>query len=58
MKHILLTGGTGFIGKELRRLLLQEGHYLTIVTRRPNKYEDERQKISNLLPGMVIWFPP
>ncbi|MBO6536522.1 MAG: TIGR01777 family oxidoreductase [Balneolaceae bacterium] len=44
MKHILLTGGTGFIGKELRRLLLQEGHYLTIVTRRPNKYEDEKAK--------------
>ncbi|MCR9134007.1 MAG: TIGR01777 family oxidoreductase [bacterium] len=44
MKHILLTGGTGFIGKELRRLLLQEGYYLTIVTRRPNKYEDEKAK--------------
>lgn len=44
MKHILLTGGTGFIGKELRRLLLQEGHYLTIVTRSPKKYEDEKAK--------------
>ncbi len=44
MKKILITGGTGFIGKELRRLLLQEGHYLTIVTRRPNKYEDEKAK--------------
>jgi uncharacterized protein (TIGR01777 family) len=44
MKQILLTGGTGFIGKELRRLLLQEGHYLTIVTRSPKKYEDEKAK--------------
>ncbi len=44
MKKIVLTGGTGFIGKELRRLLLQEGHYLTIVTRSPKKYEDEKAK--------------
>jgi len=44
MKNILITGGTGFIGKELRRLLLKEGHYLTIVTRSPKKYDDEKAK--------------
>ena len=44
MKHILITGGTGFIGKELRRILLQEGHYLTIITRSPKKYDDEKAK--------------
>lgn len=44
MKHILITGGTGFIGQELRRILLQEGHYLTIVTRNPKKYDDEKAK--------------
>ncbi len=44
MKHILITGGTGFIGQELRMLLLQQGHYLTIITRNPKKYKDEAAK--------------
>lgn len=42
--NILITGGTGFIGSELRDMLLQEGHYLTIITRSPKKYEDEKAK--------------
>lgn len=44
MKNILITGGTGFIGQELRTILLQEGHYLTVITRSPKKYEDESAK--------------
>lgn len=44
MKKILITGGTGFIGKELRRLLLQQYHHLIIVTRSPKKYDDEKAK--------------
>ncbi len=44
MKNILITGGTGFIGKELRRKLLQDGKYLTIITRSPKKYADEKAK--------------
>jgi uncharacterized protein (TIGR01777 family) len=39
--NILITGGTGFIGDELRTMLLKEGHNLVIVTRSPKKYEDE-----------------
>lgn len=39
--NILLTGGTGFIGSHLRTMLLRDGHLLTIVTRSPEKYEDE-----------------
>lgn len=39
--NILITGGTGFIGQELRETLLKEGHNLVIVTRSPKKYEDE-----------------
>lgn len=31
--HILITGGTGFIGQELVRRLLSEGHELTILVR-------------------------
>ncbi|RNC79326.1 MAG: TIGR01777 family protein [Balneola sp.] len=44
MKHILLTGGTGFIGQELRTLLLMEGYYVTVITRNPKKYADEAAK--------------
>ncbi|MEO9884831.1 MAG: TIGR01777 family oxidoreductase [Balneola sp.] len=39
--NILITGGTGFIGQELRETFLKEGHNLVIVTRSPKKYEDE-----------------
>lgn len=39
--NILITGGTGFIGQELREELLKKGHSLIIVTRNPKKYEDE-----------------
>ncbi len=39
--NILLAGGTGFIGSELRTRLLQQGHMLTVITRSPNKYENE-----------------
>lgn len=42
--NILITGGTGFIGEELRTKLLKEGHYLAILTRSPKKYEDESAK--------------
>jgi uncharacterized protein len=33
--HILLTGGTGFIGRILSRRLLDAGHQLTVYSRRP-----------------------
>ncbi|HAH52478.1 MAG TPA: TIGR01777 family protein, partial [Balneola sp.] len=38
---ILITGGTGFIGQELRETLLKKGKNLVIITRDPKKYEDE-----------------
>lgn len=44
MKNILITGGTGFIGQELRTMLLMEGKYLTVITRNPKKYADEAAK--------------
>ncbi len=42
--NILLTGGTGFIGRELRPMLLQQGHYLTVVTRSPAHHESEQKR--------------
>lgn len=42
--NILITGGTGFIGSYLRTLLLQEGHFLTIVSRSPGQFEKETAK--------------
>ncbi|NGP89622.1 TIGR01777 family oxidoreductase [Fodinibius halophilus] len=39
---IFLSGATGFVGSYLRSMLLREGHLLTIVTRNPKKYEEEK----------------
>lgn len=57
--NILITGGTGFIGSYLRTMLLQDGHFLTIVSRSPGEYEDETAKNQqfvswddNLVPNM------
>lgn len=41
---ILIAGGTGFIGQELRTILLSEGHNVIVVTRNPAKYADETAK--------------
>ena len=35
--HILLTGGTGLIGRALCRHWLQQGHQLTVWSRRPEQ---------------------
>ncbi|KAB0498593.1 TIGR01777 family oxidoreductase [Pseudomonas vancouverensis] len=35
--HILLTGGTGLIGRQLCRLWLGQGHRLTVWSRKPEK---------------------
>jgi len=35
--HILITGGTGFIGHHLGVLLLTKGHELTLLSRKPDK---------------------
>ena len=41
-KQILITGGTGFIGNYLRFELLKSGHFITIVSRSPEKYAEEQ----------------
>lgn len=42
--NILITGGTGFIGSELCPMLLQQGHYLNIITRSPKRHASEQAK--------------
>ena len=49
-KNILLTGGTGFVGANLARRLLQEGHTLHLLVRQG--YKDWR--IKDLLPHLQI----
>lgn len=50
--QILITGGTGFLGQQLCRILLHEGHQLTVLTRKPNgvftRYEGKVKAISRL----------
>ncbi|MDX1693761.1 MAG: TIGR01777 family oxidoreductase [Ketobacteraceae bacterium] len=36
-KHLLITGGTGFIGKKLTPLLIKQGYDVTVFTRNPKK---------------------
>jgi len=43
-KNILITGGTGFIGGYLSDELLKDGHFLTIITRSPEKYKSVSSK--------------
>ncbi|MFN1836237.1 TIGR01777 family oxidoreductase [Balneola sp. MJW-20] len=42
--NILITGGTGFVGEELRAQLLKKRHELIIITRSASKYEDENAR--------------
>lgn len=43
-KQILITGGTGFVGSYLCEELMRQGHFLTILTRSPQKYTEENSK--------------
>lgn len=42
--QILITGGTGFIGDFLCERLAKDGHYLTLISRSPDKYTEENAK--------------
>jgi len=42
--NYLITGGTGFIGSTLRAKLIQEGQFVTVITRNPSKYREEQAK--------------
>lgn len=38
--NILITGGTGFVGKNLTKSLVEKGHHVFILTRSPAHYKD------------------
>ncbi len=38
-QHILITGGTGFIGQHLVKALVAAGHFVTVLTRDPRKVD-------------------
>lgn len=42
--QILITGGTGFIGSYLCERLARQGHFLTLISRSPEKYAEESAK--------------
>lgn len=44
-KHILVSGGTGFIGSALVEELLKRGHYIKIITRNPDKYQESAKNL-------------
>lgn len=39
--HILISGGTGFIGEFLCERLAKEGHYLCLISRSPQRYSEQ-----------------
>lgn len=51
--HLLLTGGTGFIGQALRDSLLAEGHQLSILTRQQNLASSDSCRYIHTLDTLV-----
>lgn len=47
MSKILITGGTGLIGKELQKKLLQKNHEVVILSRDPKRKNEYRWDISD-----------
>ncbi len=45
MKSILITGGTGLIGRALTQALLQRGYRVIILTRSPEKYRSRNENL-------------
>jgi len=39
-RHVLVTGGTGFVGRRLVEALVTAGHFVTVLTRDPRKSDD------------------
>jgi len=46
MATVLITGGTGTIGKRLTGLLLSKGYSIIVLTRHPEKYNSSHEQLS------------
>ncbi|PWT96930.1 MAG: TIGR01777 family protein [Bacteroidetes bacterium] len=57
MQRILITGGTGMIGKRLTSLLLDKGYEVIILTRDASKYRQKENEISHERLSYYEWDP-
>jgi uncharacterized protein (TIGR01777 family) len=55
--HILITGGTGLIGRQLCKALLAEGHELTVLSRNPDSVPAKCGASVHAIAGLDEWQP-
>ena len=53
VKKILITGGAGFIGSNIAKVLLKEGYEITILDNFSPQIHGEKNKLSEELEGRV-----
>jgi uncharacterized protein len=53
--HILITGGTGLIGRQLCKVLLAEGHELTVLSRNPDSVPAKCGASVHAMAGLDEW---
>jgi NAD dependent epimerase/dehydratase family enzyme len=53
--HILITGGTGLIGRQLCRVLLGQGHELTVLSRNPDTVPAKCGAKVHAMAGLEEW---
>ena len=53
--HILITGGTGLIGRQLCKALLAEGHELTVLSRNPASVPAKCGTSVHVMAGLDEW---
>lgn len=55
--HILITGGTGLIGRQLCKALLTEGHELTVLSRKPDSVASKCGATVHAMASLSEWRP-
>ncbi len=55
--QILITGGTGLIGRHLCKALLAEGHHLTVLSRRPETVGAKCGSVVRAMESLDEWQP-